>query len=408
MARKKASDREIARLIADHQANLVLLAATWGAEVLDAIKSTDNELAGALPGLLENAGEYVLSAQTLARYQELQRQILLLRLKGYELALEYMTAQCEALAANEAKWAATLAKSMNGPSEALHQLEGKSIKAMVDYAFVNDGKTIQETFQLESEDDAQRIADSCRAGVAQGKSTDQIIKEIRGTKEGNYQDGILQISRTKAEAIARTICTGMADEAKMQLYIQNPDVCLGTKQVATLSSNTCLVCAVYDGIVWRLPDQLNEVVKLPVHPNCRCVHVPVTELSELNSSTRPAEAANFWKEAEIAYNKKYPKKNWNDLSRSSRLKYYYQAQKDYEKRTGKPAFEQVPQNMNFQDWLKTKDEQYISQYLGKTRFKLYREGKLPLNKFVNPETNRAFTIKELKERDIASFKIAGL
>ena len=138
--------------------------------------------------------------------------------------------------------------------------------------------------------------------------------------------------------------------------------------------------------------------------------MPVTELDlQFNSSTRPAEAEHFWKEAEEAYGKNPKnKRTWRSLSRSTRLKYYYQAQKDYEKQTGKPAFEQVPQNMSFKEWLATKDERYVLHYLGKKRYELYTRGKLPLEKFINPETDHLFTIKELKERDIKTFRKAGL
>ena len=64
--------------------------------------------------------------------------------------------------------------------------------------------------------------------------------------------------------------------------------------------------------------------------------------------------------------------------------------------------------MSFEEWLKTKDDRYLETYFGPTRFALYKQGKLPLHKFINPETNRAFTIKELKERDKAAFRKAGL
>ena len=79
------------------------------------------------------------------------------------------------------------------------------------------------------------------------------------------------------------------------------------------------------------------------------------------------------------------------------MKYYYKAQRDYEKRTGKPAFDQVPQNMSFEEWLKTKDDRYLETYFGPT-----------LRKFINPETNRAFTIDDLKKRDKEAFRRAGL
>lgn len=405
--KKRADSREIAYLAAEHQANLILLASAWAEAMRDTVKGTDNELLGALPEFLEGMGSADYTAEAQKRYLELQRKILMLRAKSFRAALDYMTRQSEALAENEAKWAKAITKKIG--AQGLNPVGTGRIAAVVKYANVEDGMTLEESIEAAALEDARRISSICRDGLRRNQSIDEISRSLRGTKAGNYEDGVLNLSRSEAEQLARTGCCGIADEAKMQFYLGNVDVILGVRHVATLSGNTCLVCGSYDGMVWKIPDEVHLIPKLGIHPNCRCVHLPVTEMDEINSSTRPAEAANFWKEAEEKYNREHAgKKRFSDLARSTRLKYYYQAQKDYEKRTGKPAFDQVPQNMSFEDWLKTKDDRYLESYFGKTRFALYKDGKLPLKKFINPETNRAFTIEELKKRDKAAFRRAGI
>lgn len=406
--KKKPDNKEIAYLAAEHQANLIQLAAAWAEALRDKFKGTDNELLGALDDLLSqgNISDYSKTAEE--NYLELQRQILLLRAKSFSAALEYLTKQGEALAENESKWAKAISKKVAQPNGGYTPVGSARVSAIVKYANVEDGMTLEESINAAAQEDARRISAICRDGMRRNKSIDEISREIRGTKAANYEDGLLNVSRSEAEQMARTGCCGIADEAKMQFYLANTDVINGVRHVATLSGNTCLVCGSYDGMVWRIPEDVHLIPKLGIHPNCRCVHLPVTDMDEINSSTRPAEAENFWKEAQAKYEEDHHGKDWNDLSRSTRLKYYYQAQKDYEKRTGNQAFEQVPQNMSFEDWIKTKDDRYLQTYFGATRYKLYTEGKLPLHKFINPVTNRAFTIKELKERDIDAFKKAGL
>lgn len=399
-------DKSIAYIAAEHQANLVRLAAAWAEDLRDRIKTSDNTLLGALADLLENIGSFDLNEQSQEKYLELQKTILLIRAKSFSRILEYMLRQSESLAENESKWARAITRQLSGSETT--DISKNRISAIANFANVQDGMTLPESIDAAAQLDAQRIAAVCRDGLRRGKSIDTISKEIRGTKAANFEDGILHFTRTEAETLARTGCCGIADEAKMQFYIANADVIKAVRHVATLSSNTCLVCGNYDGIVWRIPEEVNLIPKLPIHPNCRCVHLPVTEMDEINSSSRPAEAINFWKEAEKQYEQKYPGKHWQELARSTKLKYYYEAQKDYERRTGKPAFEQVPQNMSFEAWLKTKDDDYLLEYFGKTRFDLYKKGKLPLNKFINPVANRAFTIEELKKHDKNSFKKAGL
>ena len=407
--KKKADDREIAYLAAEHQANLILLASAWAEALRDKIKGTDNELLGALQEFLDDMGNADYTAAAQERYLELQRRILLLRAKSFSAALEYMTKQSEALAANEVKWAKAISKRVAAPPSGGFTPVGTGrISAVVKYANVEEGMTLEESIAAAAQEDARRISAICRDGLRRDRTIDEIAKTLRGTKAANYEDGVLNLSRAEAEQLARTGCCGIADEAKMQFYLANSDIIRGVRHVATLSGNTCLVCGSYDGMVWRIPEDVHLIPKLGIHPNCRCVHLPVTEMDDINSSTRPAEAANFWKEAEEQYNREHPGKRFSDLSRSTRLKYYYKAQRDYEKRTGKPAFDQVPQNMSFEEWLKTKDDRYLETYFGPTRFKLYKEGKLPLRKFINPETNRAFTIDDLKKRDKEAFRRAGL
>ena len=402
--KKKASDKEIAYITAEHQANLMRLAAAWAAELRDDTDSTNTELIGNLANLLEDYQIADYSREAQKQYLQMNAKILQIRAKGFAAAADYMARQCEKLAENEANWANAISKQMN----ATGLKKTIRVSAIVKYATVEDGKTIGESIEEAAKADAERISEVCRDGVRKSKSLGEIVKEIRGTKELDYKDGILETTRSEAETIARTGCMGIADEAKMQFYLQNQDVIVGIMHVATLSGNTCLVCGSLDGHIWKVPDQLAMIPNLPIHPNCRCVHLPVTDMHEINSSKRPAEAENFWKEAERQYNEEHPGKKFDDLARSTKLKYYYKAQKDYEQRTGKPAFEEVPQNMNFADWLETKDAKYIESYLGKTRYLLYTKGDLPLNRFINPATNKTFSLNELKQLDIEAFRKAGI
>ena len=399
----KRKEREVAYIAAEHQANLVRLAAAWAEELRGDMDLTNAELIGNLSALLEDyqIADYSVAAQK--QYLAMNAEVLKLRAQSFKAAADYMERQCQKLAENEAKWAAAIAKRSGASG-----MKNIRVSTIVKYAAVEDGKTISESIEAAAQEDARRISEVCREGVRKSKPLDQIVKEIRGTKESDYTDGVFEATRSEAETIARTGCMGIADEAKMQFYLQNTDVIRAIMHVATLSGNTCLVCGNLDGHIWKNPEELALIPNLPIHPNCRCVHLPVTEMHEINRSKRPAEEENFWKEAERKYNEEHPGKKFGDLARSTKLKYYYKAQKDYEERTGKPAFEEVPQNMSFADWLKTKDAKYIEQYLGKTRYLLYTKGDLPLNRFINPATNVQFTISELKELDIEAFKRAGL
>ena len=80
---------------------------------------------------------------------------------------------------------------------------------------------------------------------------------------------------------------------------------------------------------------------------------------------------------------------------------------EYEKRTGEPAYTQVSGGVSFRDYFENHmTAQQQKDWLGPERYKLYKDYKLPLDRFIPPYPNKRMTIVELKEQDKASF--AGL
>ena len=92
---------------------------------------------------------------------------------------------------------------------------------------------------------------------------------------------------------------------------------------------------------------------------------------------------------------------------STKKKYYYEAMREYEKRTGEPAYTQVSGGVSFKKYFeKHMTAQQQRDWLGPQRYKLYKDFKLPLDRFIPPYPNKRMTIIELKEADKASFAAA--
>jgi hypothetical protein len=143
---------------------------------------------------------------------------------------------------------------------------------------------------------------------------------------------------------------------------------------------------------------------LPIHHNCRCVLLPVTILSDLVEEQRPMARSDFMADAKRAYEEKYPKKKWEDLSESTRKKYYYQAMRDYERSTGQSAYTQVSGGMNFKEYFQNEmTDQQRRDWLGPKKFEIWKRGNLPLDSFIPPYPDRAMTVREMKRRDQESF-----
>lgn len=138
----------------------------------------------------------------------------------------------------------------------------------------------------------------------------------------------------------------------------------------------------------------------PAHHNCRCVLIPVTELTDLGDDAfRPASTADFDAEAKELYETKYPGKKFEDLAASTRKKYFYEAQHAYTERTGQPPYRQVPGGMTFSEYFEQMPEKEKERYLGPGRYEVWKNGNLPLTKFFPPYPERMYSVKELKEMD---------
>ena len=65
----------------------------------------------------------------------------------------------------------------------------------------------------------------------------------------------------------------------------------------------------------------------PEHPSCRCVLIPVTELTDLGEDMpRPAANADFDAEAKRMYEEKYPEKRFEELAPSPREQYRHKGE----------------------------------------------------------------------------------
>lgn len=275
--------------------------------------------------------------------------------------------------------------------------------AIIDGQSIN-GATIADWFHNWKRRDLETISSACQKASVEELTVRDIYKLIRGTKENNYTDGVLATTQTGAVTLARTIINGVANNARVETIKENADVIDGIKFLGTLDGKTCPHCASLDGYIWR-GDDMAHARRPPIHPNCRCTLIPYVELKDDEGnvvdvdSERPAANADFDQLAKEAYNtaakQKGWKRRWDDLAPSTRLKYYYQAQKDFETRTGQNAYDQVPASLTFADYFKKQNDQFKRSWLGAKRFELYKDGKLKEDQIFAPSLGYMATAKEL-------------
>ena len=275
--------------------------------------------------------------------------------------------------------------------------------AILDYQTI-DGKTIGEWFNNWQRSDIERISNAVQRASVEEMSIDNITKIIRGTRENNFTDGILATSKNSAVTLARTVVNGVSNNARVETIKENQDVIDGVKFVGTLDGKTCIYCASLDGKVWK-GQEMGQARRPPIHPNCRCTLIPYIDLKFEDGTVadldgdRPAANADFDQLAKDAYNKHARemgwKRRWNDLSSSTRLKYYYQAQKDYERDTGNKAYEQKSGSYTFAEYFKNQSSEFKRSWLGVKRYGLYEQGKLTEEQLFKPSVLFQTTTPEL-------------
>jgi len=127
-------------------------------------------------------------------------------------------------------------------------------------------------------------------GLLQGESYPKLIDRIA---EG------WGMTRIQATTLTRTYVQSANTGAMMAIYNRNKDIIKGWKWVATMEvggphgGGTCLRCAVLDGHVYLWTDP--EAPEIPLHPNCRCVPMPITltwrelglDINEMEDVYRP-------------------------------------------------------------------------------------------------------------------------
>lgn len=276
-------------------------------------------------------------------------------------------------------------------------------KAILDGQSIS-GATISDWFHNWQRKDLETISSACQRASVEELTVRDIYRLIRGTRENNFSDGVLATTQAGAVTLARTIINGVSNNARVETIKENADVIDGVKFLGTLDGKTCPYCASLDGYVWR-GEEMGQARRPPIHPNCRCTLIPYVELKDDEGnvvdvdSERPAANADFDQLAKEAYDDNARQngwqRRWDDLAPSTRLKYYYQAQKDFEARTGKKAYEQVPASLTFADYFKKQDDQFKRSWLGAKRFELYKDGKLKEDQIFAPNLGYMATAKEL-------------
>jgi SPP1 gp7 family putative phage head morphogenesis protein len=220
------------------------------------------------------------------------------------------------------------------------EADGISLKALI------QGALLASWFAKLSADAYFRVSTQMRIGYGSGDKT--VIDKVESQLKTNKSSTLTIVSNS-----IRTV----ASVAREEVYKKNYSVLKGKLYVAVLDNRTSLQCIAYDGSVY---DMDNKPIgkeslpyrDLPAHFNCRSMYIPILKsfkeigLPEIPKSTRSSMDG------------------------------------------------QVPEDMNFKDFLEKKGKAFQDEVLGKGKAQLWRDGKITLQQLLDQSGN-PIPLKEL-------------
>lgn len=191
---------------------------------------------------------------------------------------------------------------------------------------------------------ASQIAQAIRDGVVLGDATPVIanrLSTMMHTLKARQLDALVRTATNHASSVARSVT-----------YKQNSELLDGYQWVATLDSRTTMICGSRDGKIF----QEGSGPMPPAHWNCRSTTIPIIkkefDLGAKAKGARPSRGA-----------------------------------------TGAKV---VSGQKTYGGWLKGQPKEFVDEALGVQRSTLFRSGRLPIDRFVDP-TGRVYTLQQLQQ-----------
>ena len=189
------------------------------------------------------------------------------------------------------------------------------------------------------------IENKIRTGIIDGKSVDQMVRDIMRVAN--------QAHKRDVRTVVRTAFNLAGSEARQAVTNQNLDVISGEKWVSTLDGRTSLVCQGLDGKTFAV----GEGRYPPAHFSCRSLRIPLVDQRYTIPGIKGKRSA----------------------------------------RDESGTVSQVSGETTYNSWLKKQPAAFQDEVLGEERARLFRGG-MNVDKFTD-DNGRTLTLAELKSLD---------
>ena len=378
----RAAQRAIVAALSQHAAYGYRASSAVVNRINEEIDRLARELTASLAERLDSLTQAEMQAFLAGKYTTPKLKAMRAEIDGWGVALDQAIraewdASALALAGYEATYVVqTMHKAVDGLPKTKVKAEAILKKARQTPLM---GKFVDDMLAEVAPAQKDRIFASLRQGIAAGQSNSQIIRALRGTPDLKYQDGLMQAAKRDVERLVRTARNHVSNVAYENTY-----EALGVQTlvwVSALEARTCQACAAMDGRRFKMGEAFT---KPPVHPNCRCVISP--DMGGGLIGNRPYIRA-------LKVRKRDGSNEFRSIGDMT----------PKQREAAGLKVGQVNANTTFSSWFANQDAAFKKEWLGPSRYKLYTEGKLPLERFSDPR-GKIYTLDELRQRDAETFR----
>lgn len=360
------------------------------------LDATEADMVEEIKRRLARSGDGLTPAN-LRRLQLLERSIKATRARAWSEINDLWITELVALAKSEPETVAGMFQTVAPVQLDFLMPAASQLRALVT-TMPFEGKTMKQWADGIRQADLDRIMSQIRIGLVSGEPTPQIARRIVGSARQRGTNGVTEITRRNANAITRTAINAFANAARSEFFKANSALFTEEVYTATLDSRTTAVCKANDGK--RFP--VGEGPMPPLHFNCRSLRVAVINGEVLGDRPmKPVTEQMLLRRYAARAGIRAPGKR-GGLPHGHKGAFDQFARGEIRRMTG-----QVPAATNYQQWLTRQSKEFTDDVLGVTRSKLFRQGGLTLDKFVN-RAGDELNLSQLARQHASAFRAAGL
>lgn len=336
--------------------------------IIALLNRSDASLSAALTEALERMP---VESFTVERLELLLDEVRAVNAQAYDQVFKALEAELQELASYETNWQQTLfQKTLPEPVLIRFPLIGISGEQVYAAAMSRpfQGRLLRDWGKQVGAERMVKVRNAIRSGYLEGRTTDQIIRSIRGTRAAGYADGFLERPRKDLAAVVQTAVSHTAATAREQFNVANSEILKAEDWLSTLDTKTSTDCIIRDKLSYEVGTHKPIGHKVPwlqgpgrIHFCCRSTSTPRTK---------------SWRELGIPIDEMMP--------------------------TQRASMDgQVPGDTTYGIWLERQSDARKAQVLGPMRYQLYKGGK-SLEGFYSP-TGEWLTLEQIKQQDAQAF-----